>query len=267
VLIRAEGRIFEFDEVVVTVPLGCLKRSTPSFIPSIPQDLRRAITTSSYSSLEKVYLAFPVAFWDSPISATSNPASVPSSPFPDSLSFVHFLHPSYVPEEQKFWTLELNSLSSSAYFGNHAQAVLLFHTYGPCANHLISLTKSFSPTSAEYFKAIDDFFRPYYSLLPNYFATSHNCIPSAVLATNWQSDDLAGNGSYINFQVTQDVENGDDVVQLDNNIRVMRTGMPDRGIWLAGEHTAPFVAVGTTTGAYWSGESVGKRVLEANGLL
>jgi hypothetical protein len=32
------------------------------------------------------------------------------------------------------------------------------------------------------------------------------------------------------------------------------------GLWLAGEHVAPFVALGTTTGAYWSGEGVARRV-------
>ena len=43
--------------------------------------------------------------------------------------------------------------------------------------------------------------------------------------------------------------------------------MPERGIWLAGEHTAPFVALGTSTGAYWSGESVGVRILRAYGMV
>lgn len=42
-------------------------------------------------------------------------------------------------------------------------------------------------------------------------------------------------GSYCNFQVG--LENGD------KDIEVMRHGMPERGIWLAGEHTAPFVAL------------------------
>jgi hypothetical protein len=42
----------------------------------------------------------------------------------------------------------------------------------------------------------------------------------------------------------------------------MREGMPERGIWIAGEHTAPFVALGTATGAYWSGEKVALRILE-----
>lgn len=42
--------------------------------------------------------------------------------------------------------------------------------------------------------------------------------------------------------------------------------MPERGIWLAGEHTAPFVALGTVTGAYWAGEGVAKRIVRAYGL-
>lgn len=35
----------------------------------------------------------------------------------------------------------------------------------------------------------------------------------------------------------------------------------ERGIWFAGEHTAPFIALGTTTGAYWSGEGVARRIV------
>lgn len=42
----------------------------------------------------------------------------------------------------------------------------------------------------------------------------------------------------------------------------MRKGMPEKGVWIAGEHTAPFVALGTATGAYWSGEKVALRILE-----
>lgn len=46
----------------------------------------------------------------------------------------------------------------------------------------------------------------------------------------------------------------------------MRRGVPERGIWLAGEHTAPLVALGTVTGAWWSGEGVAKRIVWAYGL-
>jgi hypothetical protein len=42
-------------------------------------------------------------------------------------------------------------------------------------------------------------------------------------------------------------------------------GMSDRGVWFAGEHTAPFVALGTVTGAWWSGEGVAGRIAAAYG--
>ena len=48
---------------------------------------------------------------------------------------------------------------------------------------------------------------------------------------------------------------------------MLRAGVgADRGVWFAGEHTAPFVAVGTTTGAYWSGERAAGQVCERYGL-
>lgn len=47
----------------------------------------------------------------------------------------------------------------------------------------------------------------------------------------------------------------------------MREGLTGRSLWFAGEHTAPFVALGTVTGAYWSGEAVGKRIAEVWGMV
>lgn len=46
----------------------------------------------------------------------------------------------------------------------------------------------------------------------------------------------------------------------------MREGVPDKGLWFAGEHTAAFAALGTSTGAYWSGEAVGRRIAQKFGL-
>jgi hypothetical protein len=51
----------------------------------------------------------------------------------------------------------------------------------------------------------------------------------------------------------------------DKDILAMRTGLPEEGIWLAGEHPAPFVALGTVTGAYWSGEDVARRIAQNYG--
>lgn len=100
-----------------------------------------------------------------------------------------------------------------------------------------------------------EFFMPYISRLPHYDKHRRECTTKAVLATCWASDKFAGYGSYSNFQVG--LEDGD------KHIETMRHGMPDGGIWFAGEHTAPFVALGTTTGAYWSGEAVAKRIVQA----
>lgn len=86
-------------------------------------------------------------------------------------------------------------------------------------------------------------------------------MPVALLATQWQKDVFAGNGSYCNFQVG--------IGEADVDVEVLRSGDgigPVRGLWFAGEHTAPFVALGTTTGAFWSGERVARLVCRGVGI-
>jgi hypothetical protein len=81
------------------------------------------------------------------------------------------------------------------------------------------------------------------------------------MATRWQKDTYAGNGSYCNFQVG--------LTRADEDIEVLRSGAgvgSERGLWFAGEHTAPFEALGTTTGAYLSGERAAVQVCESLGL-
>ena len=264
VLVKTADREFEFDDVVITVPLGCLKKGTPKFYPTLPSSIFRAIQNASYGHLEKIYITFPKAFWDSTVLEPKITTPGKEIRFP---SFSHFLCPTYSVENTGSWTLEFVSLSSPELFGCHSQPTLLFCVHGPYATHITSLITPLSSSSPEYFKVINDFFRPYYALLPNYDRKDRNCIPEAVLATNWQNDRLAGYGSYINFQVRDELREGEPEVKLEEDIRALRRGMPERGIWLAGEHTAPFVALGTSTGAYWSGESVGVRILRAYGLL
>jgi hypothetical protein len=125
--------------------------------------------------------------------------------------------------------------------------------------HLASLLKPYPSSShPEVQKLLTEFFTPYYSRLPNYAANNPDHQPISLLATAWANDELAGYGSYANFQTG--LERGD------QDVEVMRRGLPERGIWLAGEHTAPFVALGTVTGAYWAGEGVAKRIAKAYGL-
>jgi hypothetical protein len=261
----AENQTWEFDDVVITIPLGALKCGLPKFNPPLSPEITRAIKNTSYSRLEKVYITFPKAFWESPTSSAPSPES-DSQSTPAFQSFANFLHPTYSPTTNpQSWTLEVNSLSSPSTFGSNAQPTLLFGIYGPCATHITTLITPLSPDSPEYFNVIDDFFRPYYSLLPHYSPENPDCRPHAVLATNWQNDEFAGFGSYMNFKTSERVEEGEEESRLDDDIRALRYGMPERGIWLAGDHTAPFVALGTLTGAYWSGECVGMRILKAYG--
>lgn len=138
-----------------------------------------------------------------------------------------------------------------------AQPTILFYIQGPQSKYIGELVAS-TKSDQERDEKLKAFFEPYYSLLPNFDEKDPNCTPKSFLATAWAIDKFAGYGSYANFQVG--LEKGDE------DIETMRHGMPDRHVWLTGEHTAPFIALGTSTGAYWSGEAVGERIVKAYGM-
>jgi hypothetical protein len=239
-----DGNRHLFDEVVVTTPLGWLKKNRHAFDPPLPSRVAKAIVNIGYGCLEKVYITFPKAFW-----------LTPDADGRQVQGFCQWLSPTYALDTNpKTWThevMELGGLPSST-----AHPTLLFYIHGEESNHLTdTAAKMESKEKRDAFHF--DFFKPYYCRLPGYDATLPDCQPSGCYATDWLRDEFAGNGSYSNFQVG--LQEGDE------DIRVMRQGVPDRGLWFAGEHTAPFVALGTATGAYWSGESVGRRIAEAYG--
>ncbi|KAG6002952.1 hypothetical protein E4U21_002480 [Claviceps maximensis] len=235
------GETLSFDEAVVTTPLGWLKRNLSAFLPALPIRLTQAIKSISYGSLEKVYISFPRAFWLD--SHQGHPIN----------GFIEWLSPQYAPESNpRRWHQEAVELASLE--APNAHPTLLFYTFGEQSEYITSsLAHLTTQETRDGF--LDTFFRPYYSRLPNYSADHHDCQPLEFVATEWSNDELAGHGSYCNFQVG--LEHGDD------DIEIMREGLPGQRIWFAGEHTAPFVALGTATGAYWSGEMVGNRIVEA----
>lgn len=239
------GAALEFDEVVFTAPLGWLKKNLDAFEPPLPTRLCNAVANISYGCLEKVYISFPSAFW---LPTDSKARSVHG--------FCQWLSPTYAKETNAArWTQEVVELASLP--GDTAHPTLLFYTYGEESEYITSTLDSLSGSKKKQEDFIFKFFMPYFSRLPHYDASCEDCRPTSFLASSWLRDDLAGNGSYANFQVG--LENGDE------DIRAMREGLPQRGLWLAGEHTAPFVALGTATGAYWSGENVAQRIAEAYG--
>lgn len=241
----ANGRNYEFDEVVVTAPLGWLKKNLDAFEPPLPPRLEQAVKNIGYGALEKVYLSFPKAFWLTP---NVNGQVVDG--------FCQWLAPNYAQDTNpERWTQEIVELASLPEPASHP--TLLFYTSDDQSRHITSTLKSLSSSKAKQDDFIYNFFHPYISRLPHFNAQSPDCKPTGYLATSWLQDDLAGNGSYSNFQVG--LENGAE------DIRVMREGVPDRGLWIAGEHTSSFLELATAPGAYSSGERTALRIAKAYG--
>ncbi|KAJ5590603.1 hypothetical protein N7450_004575 [Penicillium hetheringtonii] len=255
----ASGETYSFDQLVVTCPLGWLKRNTEAFNPQLPSRLLKAIDNISYGRLEKIYVKFPDAFWQN-LSKENTPSSNTQDDQSTNPVFVQFLEPTYTPHPQNIeWNQECLSLADLPSPCNHP--TLLFYTYGACGTNIVNQIAGLNESSAEYKQILTEILEPFYSKLPGYDRSSPSCKPTSILATRWQLDPYAGNGSYCNFQVG--LEAGD------KDIEALRSGVGlgfERGIWFAGEHTAPFVALGTTTGAYWSGERAAVQVCERIGL-
>ncbi|KAI9819708.1 MAG: hypothetical protein M1832_003942 [Thelocarpon impressellum] len=236
IVTTATGSTLQFDEVVLTAPLGWLKCShVATFDPPLPRQLTDAIDAIAYGRLEKVYVTFPTAFWHGP-----------DGEEPDR-GFTHWTHPLYAPATNPAsWNQEAVSLSTLP--SPDAHPTLLYYIHGPCSSHLTGLLATSPPNT--HFALLAEFFAPYYSLLPHYSPAHHS--PTCMTSTSWGTDALAGHGSYTHFAVGLDGG--------DRHIERLREGAPQRRLWFAGEHTAPFVALGTVTGAYWAGEAVGQRI-------
>ncbi|CAK7206409.1 hypothetical protein SEUCBS139899_009201 [Sporothrix eucalyptigena] len=261
-VVTSSGEAYTFDEIVCTMPLGWLKQnSATAFEPQLPPRLTQAIASIGYGSLEKVYISFPEAFWQRPDPETGRSVR----------GFCQWLAPGVYaqPSNPEHWSLE--AFDMAALPASAAHPTLLFYTYGYQSEHIMGTLaalrdaddKDDQPSEIrcpndKQIAFLLDYFRPYFGTMPHYDPASPACQPTGIITTNWLHDDLAGNGSYSNFQVG--------LAAGDEDIRIMREGLPGRGVWLAGEHTSPFVALGTATGAYWSGESVGRRVAETYGL-
>ena len=270
--------VHDFDEVVVTAPLGWLKaHKKTAFTNPLPPRLSQAMENISYGRLEKCYITFPTAFWHGksadrietqPRSSNTTNHAAPqrhptsngptsettTEPYP---SFTHFQSPDYVTHPANIsWNQECMSLADLP--ASTAHPTLLFYVFGPCATAMVQSITAHPPHTSPYNAALTAFFEPFYSRLPQYSAHSAACQPTAFLATQWQNDPWAGHGSYTNYQVG--------LQQGDRDIETMRHGWPEEGLWFAGEHTAPFIALGTTTGAYWAGEGVAKRICGAYGI-
>ncbi|KAI1380183.1 FAD/NAD(P)-binding domain-containing protein [Hypoxylon crocopeplum] len=232
------GKEYTFDQVVMTTPLGWLQKNLSCFQPALPPRLSSAIHSLKLSQLEKVFITFPTAFW------ISNPGT---DSFP---AYTNWLTPSYATDTNpSAWPQEIWNLAALAPPNRHP--TILFYLYGDCSRHIVHAIHGKS--SDDKFAFLDAFFRPYYSRLPGFGADREECVPKAILATEWLEDDLCGNAAYCNFQVG--------IEEADLDILAIRQGCGDRGLWFCGEHAAPFEECGTVAGAYLSGQSVGEKLV------
>ncbi|KAI9677132.1 MAG: hypothetical protein M1822_008241 [Bathelium mastoideum] len=250
----ADGFQSAFDDVVITAPLGWLKRNQSVFTPPLVPAISSAIRNLGYGNLDKVFIKFPRAFWSAKVSETNDyhehtPKNARDSKFPvESL----FLRPEYGTDTNPAkWRQEIISFSDLP--DPFSQPVIMFFVYGQWGRHITGLVRGMAQDSEEYYRILDDSFRPYYSKLPNYDHVSPECRPLQYMSTDWQADSFAGFGSFANLPIGS----GD----CSQHFAALREGMGvDRGIWFAGEHVSPPGGLGTVTGAYWSGEIVAKKV-------
>lgn len=62
--VTANGTMIESDYVIVSVPLGVLKKNTISFTPTLPNDKETAITKTNMGNVNKFLFTWNSAFWD-----------------------------------------------------------------------------------------------------------------------------------------------------------------------------------------------------------
>ncbi|KAL8994684.1 MAG: hypothetical protein Q9169_005414 [Polycauliona sp. 2 TL-2023] len=237
----SNGKAEYFDEVVITTPLGWLKKHKESIHPLSPR-IRSAIDSISFGRLEKVLIEFPTAFWECEV---TNGQTDPD----DVVSFVHWLSPLDASQSNsRRWRLEC--VSFHAFETPYRRNILLFYTFGDCSTHITNSICGLKGTSRD--EWLQGFFEPYYSTLPGY---RKMYAPTRFLATEWCNDEFAGNGCYSNFQAG--------MTDAADDVEAIRHGMPEQHIYFAGEHTAPFDGLGTVAGAYTSGEKIAKRIIES----
>jgi hypothetical protein len=256
-VVAKDGFRGQFQHVIVTAPLGWLKRNESVFSPRLPPRLSTAIHSLGFGNLDKVFVKFSQAFWNNVSgigpSDHRHEDKVESHGFPiESL----FLRPEYARDSNPArWRVEI--ISYSGLPEPFAQPLIMFFIYGQWGRHITGLIRGMEQGSREHYGILDDIFKPYYATLPNYDASLSECRPTEYLSTDWQGDEFAGYGSYTN----QPIGAGD----CAEHFRVLREGMgEERGIWFAGEHTSPPGGLGTVHGAYWSGEEVAKRILPSS---
>ncbi|KAF5650040.1 flavin amine oxidase [Fusarium sp. NRRL 52700] len=157
------------DAVVVTVPLGVLRRQLISFSPALPSDISEGISRFSYGALGKVFFEFTEVFWTK-----------------DHDQLIYYPAP---PEHQE------EGLATDGILAHPSVTVNTWLMSGKkelCVQVAEPLTQRVEAMSNE---ELYSFFRPLFNL---YRTEPYKALPQLVSieCTKWTQDPLAGFGTY-----------------------------------------------------------------------
>jgi monoamine oxidase len=237
----ANNEIFHADSVIVTIPLGLLKRNAIQFTPSLPSPVKKAISNLGFGVLEKLFIRFSEAWW---LTSLKDLESI-------GLEFYRFT--SLLSTKGTLPPGNLNFFSLARI--HTPQPVFGIFISTELAKYLVSLPKE------ELMSMLQTFYIPH---LPNYDKNNPACQILELEHSSWSQDPFSGFGSYTHIPAGSDTGDGNMKVLSE---RILPAG--NGGIWFAGEHTADtevidgvkYTTMATVTGAYKSGERAANHVI------
>ncbi|KAF5687184.1 FMS1 involved in the biosynthesis of pantothenic acid [Fusarium denticulatum] len=216
------------DAVVVTVPLGVLRRQLISFSPALPSDISEGISRFSYGALGKVFFEFAEVFWTK-----------------DHDQLIYYPAP---PEHQE------EGLVTDGILAHPTVTVNTWLMSGKkelCIQVAEPLTQRVEAMSNE---ELYGFFRPLFNL---YRTEPYKALPQLVSieCTKWTQDPLAGFGTYSADKVGDEPSLFTDALTNHKHSRLQ----------FAGEHCT-LVANGCVHGAFATGETAATNLLSSFGI-
>jgi len=210
--------------VIVTVPLGVLRRNMISFNPPLPSDIAKGISSFSYGALGKVFVEFDEVFWPK-----------------DNDQFIYYPSPILDPNT----AVDVSSILSYATVTSNLW--IMSGTKELCIQIAEPLTQQVEAMTSP--GAIYAFFEPLFKLMRT---EPYKDLPELVNieTTHWTQDPLAGFGSY-------SVEkSGDESGLLIDALEEHRGSR----LQFAGEHCT-VVGNGCVHGAFETGEVAARNIL------
>lgn len=217
---------FEADAILVTVPLGVLRRGLIDFSPALPTDIQSGISQFSYGALGKVFVEFAEVFWPKDNDQfVYYPSPISDSPLDESSIL------SYATVTSNLWIMS-------------GKKELCIQIAEPLTQRVEAMTTD----------AVYAFFAPLFKLLRT---EPHRSLPELLNleTTHWTQDPLAGFGTYSADKC------GDDPEVLMHALEAHRTSR----LQFAGEHTT-MAGNGCVHGAFASGEKAACNLLDIFGV-